>query len=105
MNIFYVDRDRLVPTKLWGECTACTQGYPHTHAHDYEGRERVIEEKMELIQEGHIDPIEVAEVTDGAPIPQKGGKKLYYVQNGHHRMEAYNRLGIDKVPVFISVGG
>ena len=56
---------------------------------------------MELIQEGHIDPIEVAEVIDGAPIPQKAGKKLYYVSNGHHRLEAYDRLGIDRVPVFI----
>lgn len=103
MKIFYVRANQIVRTEA--------MRFRETHRHLYDegyDAEGVIQEKIKLIQEGRLKPIEVREVTDdmnGAlgRSALKLGEKLYYVSDGHHRLEAINRLGIDKVPVFISV--
>ena len=89
MNIFYLDRDQIrKPTQPW----------------DYDDYdvESIIEGKIKLIQQGldHQHPIEVA------PFRKLGssGQQIYYVIDGRHRLEAFDRLGVDKIPCCVEGG-
>ena len=97
-NIFYVNAARLLPTE---ELTKPGEGYD---------TEKAVAEKMQQIQQGQLEPMEVCHQKPvntyrlaDSPM-EKGGQvePFYYVLDGHHRLEAINRLGIDKVPVYLT---
>jgi len=85
--MFYLDRDQIRnPNQPWDD--------------NYDA-ESVIEGKIKLIQQGLADlhPIEVA------PFRKLGssGQQMYYVLDGRHRLEAFDRLGVNRIPC--CVGG
>jgi len=102
-SVFYVTINQIIPTEELG----------HGKDHDCpsEECERKIQSKMEQIKQGVFKPIEVCHqkpvVTaklqgdpSFEPAPKSGqDESFYYVLNGHHRLEAAKRLGIDKIPV------
>jgi len=99
-NIFYVSAASLLPSEELG------------HGKNDEGydAEQAVAEKMQQIQQGQLEPMEVCHQKPvntyrlvDSPM-EKGGQvePFYYVLDGHHRLEAINRLGIDKVPVYLT---
>ena len=102
-NIFYVSIEKLIPTEELG----------HGKDHDCpsEECEQQIQIKMQQIQGGELEPISVCNqkpvVTprlqgkeEYMPAPKSGqDEPFWYVLNGHHRLEAAKRLGMEKVPI------
>ena len=102
-DVFYLSPEQILPTEELG----------HGKEHDCpsEDCERQIEIKIQQIQSGEFEPIHVCNqkpvVTarlegeeDYTPAPKSGqAEPFFYVLNGHHRLEAAKRLGMEKVPV------
>ena len=102
-SVFYVSIAKVLPTEELG----------HGKDHDCpsEECERQIGIKIQQIQNGNFEPIKVCSqkpvVTarlqgknSFQPAPKSGQQEpFYYVLDGHHRLEAANRLGIQEVPV------
>ena len=102
-DVHQVSIDRLLPTEEMG----------HGKDHDCpsEECEEKIKMKMNQIESGYFEPIQVANqkpiVTarlagkeDYSPAPKSGQEEPFlYVVNGHHRLEAAKRLGMKEVPV------
>ena len=102
-NVVYVSIDKLLPTEEMG----------HGKDHDCpsEDCEEQVQMKMNQIESGIFEPIQVCNqkpvVTarlsgeqDYDPAPKSGQPEPFlYVLDGHHRLEAAKRLGLDKVPV------
>jgi len=100
-NVFYVDVSRLLPSEEIG------------HGKNDKGyiSEKAIEEKMELYKQGKFDPIEVCNQKPvnpyrlaGQELAEKSGQEepFYFVLDGHHRLEAAKRMGISKVPAYLT---
>jgi len=97
-GVFYVNAARLLPTE---ELTKPGGGYD---------TEKAVEEKIQQIQQGQLEPIEVCHQKPvntyrlaDKPMEKSGqAEPFYYVLNGHHRLEAINRLGIQKVPIYLT---
>tara|TARA_R110000824_G_scaffold310689_1_gene497948 strand:- start:431 stop:799 length:369 start_codon:yes stop_codon:yes gene_type:complete len=99
-NIFYVRTSQLLPSEELG------------HGKNDEGydAEISVEEKLQQIKQGQIEPLEVCNQKPVNPYRladksmEKSGQEepFYYVLDGHHRLEAINRLGISKVPVYLT---
>jgi|TARA_R110000824_G_scaffold397595_1_gene600632 hypothetical protein len=105
VDVFYVGIELLLPTEELG----------HGKEHDCPSQEceEAVEEKTAEIEGGNFQPIEVANQKpvathrlkgDGTDLAPKSGQPetFYHVLNGHHRLEAAKRLGIKKVPVYIT---
>jgi len=102
-NVIYISIDKLLPTEEIG----------HGKDHDCPSQdcEQQIQTKMSQIESGEFEPIQVCNqkpvVTarlsgeqDYDPAPKSGQSEPFlYVLDGHHRLEAAKRLGLDKVPV------
>jgi uncharacterized ParB-like nuclease family protein len=102
-SMFYISIDKLLPTEEMG------------HGKDYdcpsEECEQQIQIKMQQIQSGDFEPIHVCNqkpvVTarlsgekDHTSAPKSGQTEPFlYVLDGHHRLEAAKRLGLQEVPV------
>tara|TARA_Y100001968_G_C19314894_1_gene696076 strand:+ start:28 stop:747 length:720 start_codon:yes stop_codon:yes gene_type:complete len=102
-NVFYVDVSLLIPSEEMG----------HGKEHDCPGAEcdAIVQQKMDLINQGNLEPIEVCNqkpvnsyrVQDQEMAPKSGvSEPFYHVLNGHHRLEAAKRLGVKKVPVYLT---
>jgi|TARA_R110000796_G_C14194701_1_gene390992 hypothetical protein len=99
-NVFYVNAAQLLPAEELGHGK-------HDEGYDVE---QAVAEKMQQIQQGNLNPIEVCNQKPVNPYRladkpmEKSGQAepFYYVLDGHHRLEAINRLGIDKVPVYLT---
>jgi uncharacterized ParB-like nuclease family protein len=102
-DTFYAPINKILPTEELG----------HGKDHDCpsEECERQVQIKIQQIQNGDFKPIDVCNqkpvVTarlqgeeDYEPAPKSGQEEpFFYVLNGHHRLEAAKRLGMEKVPV------
>ena len=102
-NVFYVDISTLLPSEELGhgkdhDCPSPTCG-------------DIIQQKIDLIKQGNFEPIEVCNqkpvnsyrVQDQDMAPKTGvSEPFYHVLNGHHRLEAAKRLGVKKVPVYLT---
>ena len=102
-DVFYVSPDKIVPTEELG----------HGKDHDCPGEEceKQIQIKMQQIQGGEFEPINVCNqkpvvtarlqsADEYTPAPKSGQDESFlYVLDGHHRLEAAKRLGIEKIPV------
>jgi uncharacterized ParB-like nuclease family protein len=100
---FLVSIHKVLPTEELG----------HGKDHDCPGEdcESIINDKITSIQQGNFEPIQVCNqkpvVTarlsgkEDYEAPEKSDQDepFYYVLNGHHRLEAAKRLGLDKIPV------
>jgi uncharacterized ParB-like nuclease family protein len=102
-NVFYVDINILVPSEEMG----------HGKDHECPGAEcdKAIQQKMDQMRGGNFEPIEVCNQkpvnsyrVQGQNMAPKSGMKepLYYVLDGHHRLEAAKKLGIKEVPVYLT---
>ena len=99
-DIFYVSATQLLPSEELG------------HGKNDEGydTEQAVAEKMQQIQQGKLEPIEVCNQKPVNPYRladksmEKSGQAepFYYVLDGHHRLEAINRLGVERVPVYLT---
>ena len=97
-GVFYVDAARLLPTE---ELTKPGEGYD---------TEKAVEEKIQQIQQNKLEPIEVCHQKPvntyrlaDKPMEKSGqAEPFYYVLNGHHRLEAIKRLGVERVPVYLT---
>ena len=99
-GIFYVNAAQLLPAEELG------------HGKNDEGYdvEQAVAEKMQQIQQGKLEPIEVCNQKPVNPYRladkpmEKSGQAepFYYVLDGHHRLEAINRLGVERVPVYLT---
>ena len=99
-GIFYVSATQLLPSEELG------------HGKNDEGydTEQAVAEKMQQIQRGKLEPIEVCNQKPVNPYRladksmEKSGQAepFYYVLDGHHRLEAINRLGVERVPVYLT---
>jgi len=99
-GIFYVRTTQLLPSEELG------------HGKNDEGydTEQAVAEKMQQIQQGKLEPIEVCNQKPVNPYRladksmEKSGQAepFYYVLDGHHRLEAINRLGVERVPVYLT---
>jgi hypothetical protein len=104
-EVFFVDVNLLLPTEELG------YGKPHTCPG--QECEAAIQDKMAAIQNGHLKPIEVCnekpvktyrvqdldiDQADKSEIPEP----FYHVMDGHHRLEAAKRLGLLKMPVYLT---
>jgi len=104
-GVFYINIEKLIPTEELG----------HGKDHDCPSEEcdQQIQTKLQQIQSGEFEPIEVCNqkpvVTarlrgkirnkEYSPAPKSGqDEPFWYVLNGHHRLEAAKRLGMEKVP-------
>tara|TARA_R110001583_G_scaffold6509_1_gene32974 strand:- start:311 stop:664 length:354 start_codon:yes stop_codon:yes gene_type:complete len=102
-GVFYAPINTVLPTEELG----------HGKDHDCpsEECEQQVQIKIQQIQNGDFEPIEVCNqkpvVTarlqgkeDYEAAPKSGQEEpFFYVLNGHHRLEAAKRLGMKKVPV------
>ena len=102
-DTFYAPINKILPTEELG----------HGKDHDCpsEECERQVQIKIQQIQNGDFKPIDVCNqkpvVTarlqgeeDYEAAPKSGQEEpFFYVLNGHHRLEAAKRLGMEKVPV------
>jgi uncharacterized ParB-like nuclease family protein len=102
-NVFYVNIEKLIPTEELG----------HGKDHDCpsEECEQQIQIKMQQIQGGELEPISVCnqkpiatarlqDKEEYSPAPKSGQSEPFlYVLDGHHRLEAAKRLGMEKVPI------
>ncbi|MBT5148434.1 MAG: ParB N-terminal domain-containing protein [Flavobacteriales bacterium] len=107
-NVFYVDIERLLPTQ--------EQGHGEVgKGHDCPSAEceAHLQSKMDLIASGKIPPLEVSNKKPIRPyriqsLPTGKAPKsdveepFYFVLDGHHRLEAAKRMGVDKLPVFLT---
>ena len=102
-NVFHVDINLLIPSEELG----------HGKEHDCPSAEcdSIIQQKMDLIKQGNLEPIEVCNqkpvntyrIQDQTQAPKSGvGEPFYHVLNGHHRLEAAKKLGLKKVPVYLT---
>ena len=102
-NVFYVDINLLVPSEELG----------HGKGHSCPGAEcdSIIQQKMIQMKDGNFEPLEVCNQkpvnsyrVQGQDMAPKTGIKepLYFVLNGHHRLEAAKKLGVQKVPVYLT---
>tara|TARA_R110000824_G_C15087960_1_gene665055 strand:+ start:405 stop:770 length:366 start_codon:yes stop_codon:yes gene_type:complete len=102
-NVFHVRLEELVPTE--------ELGHGKDHSCPSEECEQQIQNKMYQIENGSFEPISVCNekpiVTaklqgqqDYEPAVKSGqSEPFWYVIDGHHRLEAAKRLGIEEVPV------
>jgi len=102
-NVTSVSIELLIPTEEMG----------HGKEHECPSGqcEVEIQKKMQQIEAGDFPPIHVCNqkpvVThklqgqeDYTPAPKSGiDEPFFYVLNGHHRLEAAKRLGLEQVPV------
>jgi len=102
-GVFHVRIEELIPTEELG----------HGKDHDCPSQEceQQVQNKMYQIENGDFEPISVCSqkpvVTaklqgqeDYEPTPKSGqDEPFWYVVDGHHRLEAAKRLGVEKVPV------
>jgi hypothetical protein len=102
-DIFHIRVEELIATEELG----------HGKDHDCpsEECERQIEIKLQQIQSGDFEPISVCNqkpvVTAKlqgqgdyeSPLKSGQGEPFWYVVDGHHRLEAAKKLGMEKVPV------
>tara|TARA_Y100000310_G_scaffold47326_1_gene43947 strand:+ start:1897 stop:2802 length:906 start_codon:yes stop_codon:yes gene_type:complete len=104
-KVFYVSINMVLPTEELGH--GKDHDCPSTECED------AVEEKMSNIQGGHFKPIEVCNQKpvktyraqgDGVGNAPKSGisEPFYHVMNGHHRLEAAKRLGLTRVPVYLT---
>ena len=102
-KVFYVDVYSLVPAEELG----------HGKDHDCPSQEceRVIQDKMEQFEQGNVEPLEVCNqapinphrIDDQPKAPKSGiSEPVYFVLNGHHRLEAAKKMGIQKLPVYLT---
>ena len=102
-NIFYVNISKLLPAEELG----------HGKDHDCPSQacEDLIQQKMHSIEAGNLEPLEVCNQkpvnpyrTQEEPSAPKTGisEPFYHVLNGHHRLEAAKRIGLEKIPVFLT---
>ena len=99
-GVFYVDAAQLLPSEELG------------HGKNDPGYdlEQAVEEKVQQIQQNKLEPIEACHQKPvntyrlaDKPMEKSGqAEPFYYVLNGHHRLEAINRLGIQKVPIYLT---
>ena len=103
-NVVYVSIDKLLPTEEMG----------HGKDHDCpsEDCEEQVQMKMNQIESGIFEPIQVCNQKPVVTARLSGEQdytssrqnqvnlnRFLYVLDGHHRLEAAKRLGLDKVPV------
>jgi len=102
-NVFYVDISLLVPSEEMG----------HGKDHDCPSAEcdNIVQQKMDQMKDGDFEPLEVCNQkpvnsyrVQGQEMAPKTGmsEPLYSVLNGHHRLEAAKKLGLQKVPVYLT---
>ena len=103
VKVFYVNIEKLLPAEELGH------GKPHDCPS--ERCDQIIQDKMNLVKQGQLEPLEVANQKpvnphrlDGECQDNKSGvnEPFYHVLNGHHRLEACKKLGIKQVPVFLT---
>lgn len=102
-SVFYISIDKILPTEELG----------HGKDHDCPGEEceEIVQSKMSDIEQGNFEPIQICNqkpvVTarlsgkeDYTPAPKSGQEEpFFHILDGHHRLEAAKRLGLDKIPV------
>ena len=101
-NIFYVNIHKILPAEELGHGKLDLEGY---------NTEGAIKEKMAQIENGTFEPLEVCNQKPVNPYRMQGkhGEKtglpepFYFVLNGHHRLEAARRLGIQQIPVILTL--
>ena len=102
-NVFYVSVSSLLPTEELG----------HGKDHDCPSQacNDVIQQKMDLLRNNNIEPLEVCNQAPINPYRLKGKQMapktglpepFYFVLDGHHRLEAAKKLGIGKLPVYLT---
>jgi len=102
-KVFYVDVNLLVPSEELG----------HGKDHDCPSQEceNIVQDKMQHMQQGKIKPLEVCNqapanphrIDDQPKAPKSGiSEPVYFVLNGHHRLEAAKKLGLEKLPVYLT---
>ena len=102
-KIFFVSINKLLPSEELG----------HGKKHDCPSQtcEDIIQQKIDLINSGELEPVEVCNQKPVNPyrlqdreLSDKTGysEPFYFVLNGHHRLEAAKRLGIEKIPVYLT---
>ena len=102
-DVFYVNINKLLPAEELG----------HGKDHDCPSQvcDDVIQQKMDLIKAGRLEPLEVCNQKPVNPYRLQGEEAapktgipepFYFVLNGHHRLEAAKRLGLEKMPVFLT---
>ena len=101
-NVFYVNVHKILPSEELGHGKTGSGGY---------NTEVAIKEKMAQIESGMFEPLEVCNQKPVNPYRLQGkhGNKtglpepFYFVLNGHHRLEAARRLGIQQIPVILTL--
>jgi hypothetical protein len=102
-NIFYVDINTLLPSEETGH--GKDHDCPSSTCND------IIQQKIDLIKQGDFEPIEVCNQKpvnsyriQGKETTAKTGmaEPFYFVLNGHHRLEAAKKFGLQKVPVYLT---
>jgi len=104
-DIFYVDISLLLPTEEMG----------HGKEHNCPSSEcdAAVQEKIAEIENGYLKPIEVCNQkpvktyrVQGLDVGQAPKSEIrepfYHVMDGHHRLEAAKRLGLLKMPVYLT---
>ena len=102
-DIFYVNINKLLPAEELG----------HGKEHNCPSKacDDIIRQKMDLIKAGNIEPLEVCNQKPVNPYRLQGkdsapktgiSEPFYFVLNGHHRLEAAKRLGLNKIPVYLT---
>ena len=101
--VFYVSVEKLLPTEELG----------HGKDHDCPSAEcdNIVQQKMDQMKDGDFEPLEVCNQkpvnsyrVQGQEMAPKTGmsEPFYSVLNGHHRLEAAKKLGLQKVPVYLT---
>jgi len=102
-KVFFVNINKLLPSEELG----------HGKDHNCPGQacEDIIQQKIDLINNGELEPVEVCNQKPVNPYRLQGEKLadktgtpelFYFVLNGHHRLEAAKRLGLKKIPVYLT---
>jgi hypothetical protein len=100
-EVFYVSVEKLIPTEELGHGKG-DEGYETSTA---------IDNKVSEIERGNFEPIEVCNqkpvntyrMQDVEQAPKSGtAEPFYHVLDGHHRLEAARKLGLSKIPVYIT---
>ena len=104
-EVFYVNINDVLPTEELG----------HGKDHDCPSNlcDEIVNKKMLDIENGRFEPIEVCNQkpvktyrTQGEKVgraPKSGvPEPFYHVINGHHRLEAAKKLGMQRIPVYIT---
>ena len=102
-SVFHISIDKILPTE--------ELGHGKDHNCPSEECEEIILSKMSDIEQGNFEPIQICNqkpvVTarlsgkeDYTPAPKSGQEEpFFHILDGHHRLEAAKRLGLDKIPV------